>query len=352
MSAQLPLEMVETIIDHCHDNTKLLGITSLVCKTWLPPSRFHLFSESRSSRVSRDNCSNFIQLLQAPHSTLPAFFHNLWFKEDIHQSDIDSISQTFQVTKGCEIRSLAFSGWLGVDLSSVSAGFNGITDLSFKLRTAFLEELRFICSFPQLQTLSLSGSVAKPAKDASVDHSIVLPTHLHTLRLRVTKGLEQVLSYIHKHTALSQLYVYNVDPKDLSLFQEYLQRSCPMLRHLTFEFGGYTYPSLDLGCLPQLHSITVTTPYNGPLQWTGSVLQTVFSAQLQAITIVIHTYSKDPLVNEPWGGFDQLLVSERFPSLRVLTVMTGTRHGREVEKGLPGCRARGVLLVKTWGSSG
>ncbi|KAJ7592165.1 hypothetical protein C8J56DRAFT_781240, partial [Mycena floridula] len=40
---QLPLEMVETVIDHLHKDVKSLKSCSLVCKAWLKPSRYHIF---------------------------------------------------------------------------------------------------------------------------------------------------------------------------------------------------------------------------------------------------------------------------------------------------------------------
>ncbi|EJF64777.1 hypothetical protein DICSQDRAFT_52376, partial [Dichomitus squalens LYAD-421 SS1] len=39
----LPGELVDRIIDHLYNDASSLKATSLVCKTWLPRSRFHLF---------------------------------------------------------------------------------------------------------------------------------------------------------------------------------------------------------------------------------------------------------------------------------------------------------------------
>jgi hypothetical protein len=43
MSKILPQELIDSVIDHCHDDHSTLKTCALVCKTWLPSSRSHIF---------------------------------------------------------------------------------------------------------------------------------------------------------------------------------------------------------------------------------------------------------------------------------------------------------------------
>ncbi|KAF8994000.1 hypothetical protein BDQ17DRAFT_1252314, partial [Cyathus striatus] len=42
-SISIPLEIAEMIIDHLHLHTKALKACSLVCRDWVPSTRYHLF---------------------------------------------------------------------------------------------------------------------------------------------------------------------------------------------------------------------------------------------------------------------------------------------------------------------
>ncbi|KAJ7582263.1 hypothetical protein C8J56DRAFT_245777 [Mycena floridula] len=42
---EFPQELVDYIIDHVHDSTETLLACALVCRSWLPSARFHLFSD-------------------------------------------------------------------------------------------------------------------------------------------------------------------------------------------------------------------------------------------------------------------------------------------------------------------
>lgn len=43
MSTILPQELIDSVIDHCHDSRPTLKTCAVICKAWLSPSRSHLF---------------------------------------------------------------------------------------------------------------------------------------------------------------------------------------------------------------------------------------------------------------------------------------------------------------------
>jgi hypothetical protein len=57
----------EEIIDHLHDDNDTLKTCSLVCRTWLLPSRYHLFGEfpSRSSWIAPTKLDDFLGILDS-----------------------------------------------------------------------------------------------------------------------------------------------------------------------------------------------------------------------------------------------------------------------------------------------
>jgi hypothetical protein len=71
---QLATELTDFIIDHLHSDRQSLSVCSLVCRKWLPASRFHLFG---TVRVKWFNVHSFVELLGAPSSTIPTHVHTL-----------------------------------------------------------------------------------------------------------------------------------------------------------------------------------------------------------------------------------------------------------------------------------
>ncbi|KAF8970471.1 hypothetical protein BDZ97DRAFT_95945 [Flammula alnicola] len=63
----IPIEVVEVIIDHLHNDKKSLNVCTLVARRWLPTSRYHLIS---SVRVDQKNYRGLLELLSAPYARL------------------------------------------------------------------------------------------------------------------------------------------------------------------------------------------------------------------------------------------------------------------------------------------
>ncbi|KDR76986.1 hypothetical protein GALMADRAFT_267206 [Galerina marginata CBS 339.88] len=63
----VPQELVDAIIDHLHLDIQTLAACGLVCKSWVPSSRYHLFHVWEVNLWSRDNLfSDFTSLLEHP----------------------------------------------------------------------------------------------------------------------------------------------------------------------------------------------------------------------------------------------------------------------------------------------
>jgi hypothetical protein len=83
----LPREIIDAIIDQMQTDTKSLSDCSLVSKQWLARARHWAFehrqarlisrSSTPDSRATKRDAHRFIELLHAPHSTLPPFIQFL-----------------------------------------------------------------------------------------------------------------------------------------------------------------------------------------------------------------------------------------------------------------------------------
>ncbi|KAJ7482545.1 hypothetical protein FB451DRAFT_1364566 [Mycena latifolia] len=79
--SQLPRELCDFIVDYLHENPPSLGSCALVCRAWVPASRFHLFERISLSDSDGYAAARLNDLLASPHATF-AFavrrldFHN------------------------------------------------------------------------------------------------------------------------------------------------------------------------------------------------------------------------------------------------------------------------------------
>ena len=94
-----PSELVDAVIDQVHwdvgsdtclatysvmqkSRNRCLGVCSLVCKSWLPRSRYRLFKSVGLYRHLIDQTSCFVALLEAPLSTIAPYVRSLTLEEE------------------------------------------------------------------------------------------------------------------------------------------------------------------------------------------------------------------------------------------------------------------------------
>ncbi|KIP01799.1 hypothetical protein PHLGIDRAFT_80071, partial [Phlebiopsis gigantea 11061_1 CR5-6] len=66
----LPLEIQDMIIDHLHNDKRSLQSCALVCKHWLPASRYHLF-HSITQKGTEDSYDALLEFLLGAEHILP-----------------------------------------------------------------------------------------------------------------------------------------------------------------------------------------------------------------------------------------------------------------------------------------
>jgi hypothetical protein len=66
-SPRLPPELIDAAIDQLHDDPEALALCTLVCKSWVPASRHHLFP---TITVCQFNIADFVRLLSSMRCTI------------------------------------------------------------------------------------------------------------------------------------------------------------------------------------------------------------------------------------------------------------------------------------------
>ena len=76
MLPAIPQELSDTILDFLHDDMAALCSAGLVCRSWLPASRFHLFSDIELNRQINGH-RVLLEAVCAECSTIPPYIRYL-----------------------------------------------------------------------------------------------------------------------------------------------------------------------------------------------------------------------------------------------------------------------------------
>ncbi|THU77951.1 hypothetical protein K435DRAFT_738006 [Dendrothele bispora CBS 962.96] len=241
---ELPPEIVNLVIDELHDFQHDLEACALVCRSWVPQSRFHLFSTIRLSNRRRllwEDVSSFLALCDSPYSTIPLarisdltilvdpsgeieyknnpdayVFDQLLTWQSPH--DGKSIADVFGHLKTLTLNWIEWQTLSETARSMLHSAFHTVTELrlqhvvfetgdEFDTGDEFLE---FLSSLTGLKELCLDGNVSVRAPgQASTMQSNVFSSHFHTINLKnLSHHSEQVIRAITPCSSLKNLSVH------------------------------------------------------------------------------------------------------------------------------------------------
>ena len=217
---EIPSEIADELIGLCALDKPALKTFSLVCKSWLPASRYHLYA---TATIYPWNYLTFLELFQSPFCTIKHFICRLEI-EDLSNIPI----QIFSIPMGLDaVRSLRLGN---VNWSALGSGakerirscFQSVRELALS-RVEFVkfdDFLEIIGSFPALEHVSLfeinyEGRRRPTARKVQnfVPHHAMPPLH--------TVVLESLL------------------PAEVLWVSRFLQMLGASLRHLTLEVGEF-----------------------------------------------------------------------------------------------------------------
>lgn len=238
----MPLELVDLILDYAHSNPSTLAACSLVCKSWFPSARFHIFS---SVNLNADSACAFSSILNSTSSTIAHFINRVDVKDTCESArwlpavfpSLDrlpsltaiSITSSFDTPFSHAVLYTLSSFTNLVELKLVDCSFDDFSDV---------QEL--LCAFPALESLHIEADWPEPSSIEPTADSPSLRLKELFLRCEAAHVLEWFL--IQPDVApVSKLTLHGIDAFELPVVTNYLQALGPALTHLTIFPSGSLY---------------------------------------------------------------------------------------------------------------
>ncbi|KAJ7618156.1 hypothetical protein DFH06DRAFT_1364091 [Mycena polygramma] len=355
---EIPLEMVEPIVDQMKPDTAALRTCGLLSRQWLPRTRYTLFSAISFSIGGRDlrtldalqKLKQFLSVLESPLATFIPYVEDVRL---VHHADALDLPQPGEILATLHGRPPAFASslvHLELEMNNNYIALDIIVD--------------YICAFPFLETLKITGFpkgiVPTPPK------SLAPPPRLHTLHTDHHLITDWILSLhpLPTHIATICFTTFVSSPSDHWLeVNKYLRSPAgEIIRSITF--GDYKTPPYsegpDLQSLQHLQHLTIHVSRNSTFEHFVVVLSQLQRSPacctVQTIEIVL-TYV--PHVAAQWSTVDAGLADPTLsPQLRCLTLAAidatpefrgPPEHLDPIEvvlrRQLEHCQARGILRI-------
>ena len=174
--------MIDVIIDHLHDDIQSLKACSLVCKTWTPSSRFHLFFAVTLSRLGAMK-----RLLRSAPAIIPFIRHLHLLHPPWDETPSSRLLVGFESVKSLTLTSLPAYRMHPRILSDLCYNFSAavVVRLEHVDFVDIVQLVRFICAFPRLQRLAINrtGRYDEFAPNLPRPKAFSLSPHLHDLEV-------------------------------------------------------------------------------------------------------------------------------------------------------------------------
>lgn len=257
---RLPIEIWERMIDCYGSDTEVLYRFGLVCKAWLPRTRYHLWSTLTiapdqgmpRTRYSRAWTNHLI-----PRSALavsPAraqYTRRLVFTDCPTFRDALSLPALDEKLQDLEELSLGNFQWenCGILKENLLKHFNGIQILRFHggAMGDVSKSVQLLSSFPKITTLELSGVAIHPRSLSSFNTgATVLQGSFPELRrfnlrlYRVSKFPQELLAWFaseERFPQLSEIEVLGITKGFIPVVSAFLRATGPRIRYLSLGFS-------------------------------------------------------------------------------------------------------------------
>ncbi|RXW24954.1 hypothetical protein EST38_g920 [Candolleomyces aberdarensis] len=219
MPLDLPYEILECILDYLHDDPETLRICSLVHRSWLPATRYHLLNPTIISQCCDhwtseiENVTELLDLVSSPHCTiLPAIEDVILFFAPSKGSSL--LKEAIGIlSEASSLKKVVFMNCGAAPIAWIAQETPNIQELVYEAGSedslAKQDAIPFLTSFTQLRSLSFYASrvtytVPIPAGPVGNPFAFTL---LRTLRLSIDHSdefLGWLLEY-HSYIALETL---------------------------------------------------------------------------------------------------------------------------------------------------
>ncbi|KAJ7487228.1 hypothetical protein B0H11DRAFT_1114149 [Mycena galericulata] len=376
-----PQELIDRVIDHLAMGAQTWddGIRScgLVCRQWLPRSRYHLFSDIVADGA--DHLRSFLEGISSSSVEILSLVRSLQidFKFPNRPFDEGDLTQLCHCTGLISLRIVSKTGgsptlltqlfdflftdlpYLGRNSPSLShfQWVNNGPDISLRTVINVIEYL------PALQYLRIGGSYRDFVPEPPSLRTF--PLHLHTLEILVEDGANVFFAWLMSLPALPNItsltFKGEVEDVDGPLVQ-FFQRSGRALRFLSL----YAEPSFNpllterfhravLSCTSNLRNLDIHLDSEAKVAPTLSVIASSASSALETIKIVVDFDLDDyppTSASIPWNVLDQVLADPSFRTLQGFSLQSDTGLNTDtfsllttdVKAQMPLAHARGILV--------
>ncbi|KAJ7055762.1 hypothetical protein C8F01DRAFT_1157624 [Mycena amicta] len=263
-SSAIPPELTDTIIHNIFDPATLRAC-SLVCHSWLPASRYHLY---RTLSLHGDDIPSFLTHIQAPHNTFLAYLRRieLSFCENGPMQALVRLLPSFACLAQVRMESTMYyydfpvlPGVTHLELWKVQFG-------SFAYFTTLIARLPHLkhLKLEQIEWAAARGWAAVEELDlAGIEPPLCLDSLEFELRGSASDGdayFDDWLSSAESCPRASSVVMsLQLPPSRLSVALDYLRHTGSRLTSLHIRFHELSHVrSLDLSVIPLLTSLRIT----------------------------------------------------------------------------------------------
>ena len=253
--SNVPIEILERILDFLHEDRSTLCYSSLVSRKWVLPSRYHLFNPTIINEfripyrgVLKENADSFLSLVKAPCCTILPTIQNVI----INVTNLELMKNVVEALRHSKTLNILFLDQVRLpqhqSVSWIASSLPDILSFSYNASTIFGEDAcRLVTSFTRLQSLAIYTEIwTQVSFPTHISGSYF--HHLHTLRLKLVNS-EQFLDWLQSldgwHSALETLdlrifYRLHLGWGPVNTLNSFLKANSDTLKHLSI---GINYTS-------------------------------------------------------------------------------------------------------------
>jgi hypothetical protein len=371
-ASRIPQELFDLIFHEIHESREdrsFLATCSLVCRAWVPGSRFVSF-QHRLVVLHPKNIGKFRFLMRSPHATLARYIRHLAIRLKIRRLE-KNIPEMRRLPPFPSIETIRLEGPACIDFAKLSPRslhdkFQTLKylELHSSYFDSFSSVATFLSSFPLLSHLVLNtiiwsnNDVVSPAPGSmsslrylSLQYGRLInwlewllsfspPPMLHTLRL----GFTTSLLAIHENGG--------------AILNQLIQVLGPSLKHVHIdEHSAQTHPTpipVDFSCSTELRTLHIefaVQPGEIPsVEWIHVLLARICSPHVEVVTLQSYftdgsgRYSEILHLRE----LDEVFSRSQFQNLQqVKFIVPGSSSAVEtmIYEHMPLCHSRGLLFI-------
>ncbi|KAF7368788.1 hypothetical protein MVEN_00203900 [Mycena venus] len=340
----LPSELEDVIIDFCHEDRTTLASCGLVCRGWLPASRFHLFS---SITLTAENTPGFLDIISHTQTIKPLVQDvELRFSgASVLYLQVVPILLLLTRTTQLSLRPARDEVTRPVCTSSLSRALAApsLVHLKFDFKSRF-ESLQQVidcaCLCPQLESLEVGGSWMRTGYFAVPPR---LPRTLHTLIL--TCDLDNFLTWFlaleNQMPPIQHLSLQHIVRREVPTVIKYLETAGPGLKSLSLAFrdtdaADQLAKEVDLSQSINLQYFHLEGSAAGIFLCLLTLLPQLRRCGIEQITVTIRGQNQPDMIRTyPWYTLDCGLSLMKRLTLLVVEPLTHVQR-RDIAEGILG----------------